>query len=155
MASDDPVTMVLHQSELPLLRTVIHGPVNEADYATYFAEYDAYAHRDRRWIHVVDATRATAAPSSALRRRMAEDAKGWQHRGATPIAIAYVIRNPIVRGALTAIHWMSRPRYPTRVASNVPDALRFTVHHLDVAGVPRTPALEAYLVEQGIVERSA
>ena len=93
----------------------IVGTLDDATFRSYLQENDALLDRRERYAIVVDATRASVI-DSAQRKLQAE----WMQRRDRDLrtfclGTAFVITNPLVRGALTAITWLSPLPMPSTV----------------------------------------
>ena len=85
---------------------------------------------------VVDATGLRSVPSAAVRQRLADhehavaDIESRYNK-----ANAYVIASAVLRGALTAIYWVSPPRYPHAVFPSTDRAEAWVRSKLIEAGI--------------------
>jgi hypothetical protein len=91
------------------------GTLDDAAFRAYLADNDALLARRERYAIVVDATRAGVI-DSAQRKLQSE----WMLQHDRDLrtfcaGIAFVITNPLVRGALTAISWLSPMPMPSTV----------------------------------------
>jgi hypothetical protein len=91
------------------------GALDDTEFRAYLRGNEGLLARRERYALVVDASRA-ATIDSAQRKLQAE----WmlQHDRELRtfcVGIAFVITNPLVRGALTAISWLSPMPMPTTV----------------------------------------
>lgn len=95
---------------------------------------DPQAQRNRAYI-IIDARDATRPPPD-VRKMQAE----WMEENRDLIArtclgMSFVMPHRIVRGALTAIFWVSRPPVPYRVHANLSEAIDHAVGVCDELGV--------------------
>lgn len=70
-------------------------------------------------IGVLIVERGNPMPNAAWRRRIADET------GKTPMKAAMFIlctEDPLIRGVLTAINWIRRPKYETHIVATVADA---------------------------------
>lgn len=95
----------------------------DADYAAHVAGLsDAVKRtelRSERLLVVIIQDAGYPAPNAQWRKRIAEMTSADNF---TPI-VAFVTANPLIRGVLTAIAWLSKPRYEQNMLSTVPAAL--------------------------------
>jgi hypothetical protein len=99
------------------------GVLDDAAFRSYLHENDALLARRERYAIVVDASRSGVI-DSAQRKLQAE----WmlQHERELRLfcaGIAFVITNPLVRGALTAITWLSPLPMPSIVVDRRESAI--------------------------------
>jgi len=84
---------------------------------------------------VVDTTPLKSIPDATLRRRMKEFEDGRRpiirERN---IGSAIVLSNSLVRGAFTALRWISPQPAPNKAFSNVRDAARWCVEGIEADG---------------------
>jgi hypothetical protein len=86
--------------------------------------------------HVDDAER----PSSEVRRAITELTVALQRagRGAPTVGSWQVIRNPVIRGVMTTLQWVSRD-IDRRMASSWEDGITRAIAALELAGQPMPP----------------
>ena len=84
---------------------------------------------------LVDTTTIVSVPDAHLRRRVKEfeDSKRSIIREKN-IGSAIVLSNPLVRGAYTALRWISPQPAPNKAFSNVRDAARWCVEGIQADG---------------------
>jgi hypothetical protein len=101
---------------------------------------------------VVDTTTLESIPDATLRRRMKEFEDGRRpiirERN---IGSAIVLSNSLVRGAYTALRWISPQPAPNKAFSNVRDAARWCVEGIEADGqaVPASAYILAGMSETG------
>lgn len=98
----------------PTLRTHLEGQTRDIEHAK----------RDGRRSYLIIAAQGDHRPTPEVRKIQAQ----WmeQHHdliAETSIGMGFVIDNPVVRGALTAIFWVSRAPVPYKVHPNLAEAL--------------------------------
>jgi hypothetical protein len=128
----------LSVEQWPLVVTTMVNDISDAEYETYLSDFEARVIARREpFASLVDASRQTKAPTATQRQRLVT----WQRENA-PISIPYVvcvamvIDNAIVRGAMTALHWVFPPQSPTKIVARYEDALAYCVESLRAAGHP-------------------
>ena len=101
---------------------------------------------------VVDTTPFESPPDATLRRRMKdfEDGRRQVIRERN-IGSAIVLSNSLVRGAFTALRWISPQASPNKAFSNVRDAARWCIEGLEANGqqVPASAYVLAGMSETG------
>jgi len=122
------VPYVVDRSRAPLIVVTSQGLITDAEFDVYLAELSDVAATVGRRALLFDATDA-ARPPASQRQKQAEWIK--DHRSSGTVAIAFVITNPIVRGALTAILWLQPMSTPYRVYGRRDDAERWLLEMLD------------------------
>ena len=117
----------------------------QESYAQVFAQPNRHA-------LIVDTTGIEKIPDATLRRRMKEfeDARRPIIREKN-IGSAIVLSNSLVRGAFTALRWISPQPAPNKAFSNVRDAARWCIEGIEADGqdVPSTAYILAGLSEAG------
>ena len=96
------------ESRLPLLMVTFRGNSTNEEFEEYLRLLDVNLDRRQATAVVVDSRHATLIPA-AQRRRQAE----WLETRKSDMrrylkGTAFVIENPLIRGGLTAIFWLSR-----------------------------------------------
>lgn len=113
---------------------------------TYLQEsYEHVFSAPTRHALVVDTTAIESIPDATLRRRMKEfeDSRRPIIRERN-IGSAIVLSNSLVRGAYTALRWISPQPAPNKAFANVRDAARWCVQGIESDG-QRVPA-DAYIL---------
>jgi hypothetical protein len=129
-------------SRFPLVLTVFEGPVNDAEFDAYLEETTKRTiSRQTRNVVIVDASAASRPPASQ-RKRQAD----WlnQHRPMLKqynLGTVFVIANPLIRGGLTAIFWISPMPSPTTVVATYAQAEAWAFDRLREAGIQPPPPL--------------
>ena len=108
----------------------------EIDDIVYLQEsYEHVFAAPARHALVVDTTPLESIPDATLRRRMKEFEDGRRpiirERN---IGSAIVLSNSLVRGAYTALRWISPQPAPNKAFANVRDAARWCVEGIEVDG---------------------
>ena len=119
----------------PLVQVTM-PPVIQLDDIDYLQEsYEhVFAARTRHAL-IVDTTTIEKIPDATLRRRMKdfEDGRRPIIREKN-IGSAIVLSNSLVRGAYTALRWISPQPAPNKAFSNVRDAARWCVEGIEADG---------------------
>ena len=129
--------ITLKTSDWPIVLTTVDGDLDERELVPYFAEFQSRVlARAQLFSSIVDATRITSAPSARVRKLVAD----WEiEHGAVGekynVGVAIVTTSALVRGAMTAIQWISPPRVPTTYEATVPAAISWAESHLRQRGV--------------------
>lgn len=127
----------------PLVVTTLSGIVSLDD-----TERLAKAHMDlleRRELHasVFDATRVSAVPDAVVRKRMGDFVtESAELSLVSTVCSGLVIPSAILRGALTAIHWIGRPVVPVRSFETRAEAVSWCIEELVARGL-QIPIVDA------------
>ncbi len=133
---DDSAFPYVHIALLPGETTVSHVEA-------LFRRYDGVFARYERHVLIVDLTRGTTVPSAAVRQRIkAFEDKTRSLSAAKNYGSAIVMSSALVRGAMTALRWISPPPAPNAYFGTVPDAANWCVSLLQKARVAVPPRLE-------------
>src|SRR5262245_41701983 len=106
----------------PLVIIRYNGPRTEADWRAMFAAYERIHARRERFLTINDTTNSSLPPA-VERSLVGKHAK--EHEEATRrylVATCMVIESAVMRGALTAIHWVYQPRYKLFICATLQEA---------------------------------
>jgi hypothetical protein len=123
---------VLDLSRWPLVNIAFKPRATEEEIARLFKNIEVVLRaRQGPFVAVVDA-RGTREISARHRKivadHLAQNTDLYRHRCA---GHAFVFEGTALRGALTAIFWMTPPPYPYRIFPDVPTAERWALDQLD------------------------
>ena len=129
----------------PLVQVTMPATVDVADIAYLQQSYEYVFAAPTRHALIVDTTTIEQVPDAALRRKMKEFEDGRRPviRDKN-IGSAIVLSNALVRGAYTALRWISPQPAPNKAFSNVRDAARWCIEGI-VADGQEVPAA-AYIL---------
>ena len=121
-------------------------PVTGVDDITYLqACYEHVFAAPTRHALIVDTTTIAKVPDAALRRRMKDFEDGKRPIIARKnIGSAIVIQNSIIRGAFTALRWISPQPAPNKAFSEIREAAKWCIRGIEQDG--QTPPLAAYIL---------
>lgn len=114
-------------NEWPIVITTIDESMDEVETEAYLTAFlSDVVGRNRPFVSIVDARAMRQAPSAKVRRIIAD----WEERNAATGArynrgIAFVTESALIRGAMTALHWISPPKTPTTFEASMEAARRF------------------------------
>lgn len=98
--------------------------------------------RGRRMITISDATRVERPPPE-VRKYFADSTNAnTSAHGAVSISSYVVLTNPLVRGVMTAVGWMSEAARRVTTVATMRDALERALADLDAARLPRPVGLD-------------
>ena len=134
----------------PLVLVTMPPEMDVADIEYLQASYEhVFASRNRHAL-IVDTTTLEKTPDAALRRRMKEFEDGRRLIIKDKnIGSAIVLSNAVIRGAYTALRWISPQPAPNKAFSNVRDAARWCIEGIEADGqdVPAAAYILAGLSE--------
>lgn len=142
-------------SQVPAtIRTLEHvilvegwGPLDKQELHALTGEIDAFLARQERFLVVADLLRADGI-SAGGRQVVTQHRSRLRGKAETfDLGLVLAVRSPIVRGALTAIAWVSGELEGLRVVESRPELARvgreLLVHHGIAVGVEHRRAFEA------------
>ncbi|MGB5193360.1 MAG: hypothetical protein WBN70_10300 [Polyangiales bacterium] len=129
----------------PLVQVTMPAAIEVADIAYLQQSYEYVFAAPTRHALIVDTTTIEKVPDAALRRKMKEFEDGRRPiiRDKN-IGSAIVLSNALVRGAYTALRWISPQPAPNKAFSNLRDAARWCIEGI-VADGQEVPAA-AYIL---------
>lgn len=119
----------------PLVLVVMPPTLQVEDIAYLQQSYEHVFAAPTRHALVVDTTTLESIPDATLRRRMKEfeDGKRTIIRERN-IGSAIVLSNSVVRGAFTALRWISPQPAPNKAFANLRDAARWCIEGIEADG---------------------
>lgn len=119
----------------PLVLVSMPPVMQIADIVYLQASYEHVFAEPTRHALIVDTTTIEKIPDATLRRRMKEFEDGRRPiiRDKN-IGSAIVLSNAVVRGAYTALRWISPQPAPNKAFSNMRDAARWCVEGIEADG---------------------
>lgn len=129
--------LVFDDSSFPFVRVTLRaGETTLEDIELIFKRYDAVFARADKHVLIVDTTRLTVVPAAPVRQRIKEfEDKARAFAAAKNHGSAIVMSSAIVRGAMTALRWISPAPAPNAYFATVPEAATWCVSLLQKAGV--------------------
>jgi hypothetical protein len=97
----------------PFVISIIPPDPSVEFFERYFAKQMELLQRKERWVHLVDIRLVVKLPDARVRYAVAEQTKKIEDLSTRyNIGTATVIKSSVVRGILTAIHWIMPPPHP-------------------------------------------
>ena len=97
----------------PVLLFRLNESLEIEDYERLFALYELSYARGERFVSIIEGKRVLQVPGPAARKLIAVKAKEHEPHSIRWVAQStVVVQNGLVRGAVTAITWLSPPVYP-------------------------------------------
>jgi hypothetical protein len=129
----------------PLVLTFIRGKVGDRDLDAFFLEFEGIYARRASFAVLSDLREVTAVPEAPVRRRIAEWSKAQEGRTLQyHLGTAMIVRSAVVRGALTAINWLTRPITPQPVYTDPREGAAWCLDALRRHELPIPSAAELY-----------
>ena len=134
--------------DFPFVISVMPVAPDEAFFKAYFVKQRELLARGKRWLHLVDIRLVTRLPDARARAVVSAETAALNELSARWNAgTATVIASPIVRGILTAIHWLSPPPHPFLNVASVEEGLTFLNGCAAAANIPVPIGMRAARVE--------
>lgn len=112
------------------------------DLAVFTSAIDALYARGGRFSTLVDSRAIATVPDAAVRKRLADWQNDTRHQiQKHNVFTATVTDSALVRGAMTAIHWVFRPPNEQVMVATYPEGFRRCIAALEADGVVFPPAL--------------
>jgi hypothetical protein len=142
----------------PFVISVMPPELSVEFFERYFAKQQELLNRKERWVHLVDVRLVSKLPDARVRAAVGDHTKRIEDLSARyNIGTATVIASPLVRGMLTAIHWIMPPPHPfSNVATPVEgiDWLRNCLQKADMHVPSRMCADLVEIVQSRVVPRN-
>lgn len=144
--SDGDARIVVDERESPLLLITWFGEPNEAMITEYFdwmvAMVERFHASGGKYVLITDASSAKR-PRPSVRQQIAERTDALPpYTADINIGNYVVIDNPLIRGALTAMQWMSRSEWTNKTVGSCTEAIRLGLEDLDRHGIARPRGLD-------------
>ena len=141
----DDVGIEFDLSMWPLVQVTMPAQIRLPDIDYLQQSYESVFAAPTRHALIVDTTTLAKVPDATLRSRMKafEDSRRPIIREKN-IGSAIVLSNSLIRGAYTALRWISPQPAPNKAFSNMRDAARWCIEGIEADG-QRVPAA-AYLL---------
>ncbi|MFO0694585.1 MAG: hypothetical protein U0230_13575 [Polyangiales bacterium] len=131
---------VVDRAREPLVVIRYEGGVDDSEFRAYLAQYEALVAAGRRYTVIFDARRASVP--NAVQRRMQAQFLEARAGDLSRLCLggAFVIASPLIRGALTAILFLTPLPFEHVVVPTLEDGERWALARLEGHGLlPRTP----------------
>jgi hypothetical protein len=138
----------------PLIVMTVHDNLSIDDINGLFASWQEILARKQRFAAIADVRAAHGMPSAKERAHIAD----WTKR-IEPMSIQYslgtanVVSSSLVRGAMTAIDWLHKPKVPQMHFSNMVEACAWCIDRLREGGLTPSPGITAY--QAGLLHEGA
>ncbi|HEX2736413.1 MAG TPA: hypothetical protein VHM70_32645 [Polyangiaceae bacterium] len=145
MPPSDHPAFEFREELLPLSLLITRRTLTVADTEPLFDYYRGLCQRRIRFVAISDVRASTNAPDAKTRKciadhsnAFAELAKEWS------VGSVIVVQSELIRGALTAIEWLTRPASPRYYCCDMSSAVDRATALLEQAGIPVTPAIRDF-----------
>jgi len=129
----------------PLVVCVVRDKMTDDDYHAMFSAWETVTLRKERFVALVD-LRMARSPSNPTQRAMIA---AWLRKmdgtfAQYSLGSASVVTSALVRGAMTAVNWIHRPKVVQVSFGTMLEACDWCIRRLHEAHIPVTPRIEAY-----------
>jgi len=133
-------TIVLDSRHLPLLISRFPTTWDEGELDAYFAAFVAVHDRGLPFVHISDISLAENMSKAGMRKKAGGFMAAERERSAKLCKGAVqVAPGAVVRGAITAIQWVTLPPYPHAVVASWDEALAWVKERAKDAGLTLPP----------------
>lgn len=153
MGPNDSRAVSVDASTWPLVVVTFRGAPSDDDLLDMFSEYERCYARAEPFHVINDGLGILSAPNAAQRKLIADRAR--EHVPMSRqwvVGSATVVANPVMRGVVTALNWLTAPAYKHTICATLPEAVRVAVAALAERGIQLSVPLHRY---QRKVELSA
>lgn len=134
----------------PLILVTLGEELTDDDYKRLFDQWEMVLGRKEKFAALTDARRVKERAPPKQRALIAEWTKQIEPRVvAYSVGHATVIESGIIRGALTAIEWLHKPKVPSAYCPTLQEGVDYVIERLRAAGVPISEALRGYRASLG------
>jgi hypothetical protein len=129
----------------PLVLTFMSGHARTEDYDRIFRGFEALYERKAKFVVLSDIREITSVPDAPTRRRIAEWSQAQESfTRQYHLGTAMIVRSAVVRGALTAINWLTRPITPQLVFTDPREGADWCLSTLHSQGLSVPREVELY-----------
>jgi hypothetical protein len=128
----------INKSYPPILFVTMDGVASDEEFDDYLDELDkASVYPGAHFRAVLIDARTAGRATATQRQRQAEMMKKNKNEVENGlVALGFVINNPAVRGAVTAVFWIQRMPAPFKVCATISQAVEFVCGRLKEEGLP-------------------
>jgi hypothetical protein len=120
----------------PFVVSVMPAAPDEDFFLRYFERQRAMFQRKERWVHLVDTRAVVKLPDPRVRHVITSHTDELtQLSRQFNVGTAVVIAHALVRGIMTALHWVSPPRHPFSVVATPAEACEYLAQCCRRAGM--------------------
>ncbi|MGB5812662.1 MAG: hypothetical protein WBG86_19160, partial [Polyangiales bacterium] len=144
--------LIFDDSAWPLLYVRFPSkPLSDDGFEHFITRYTQYVERGIKFASIIDSRGLSTAITPGQRKRLSE----WFHvtgplAGEVHFAIAVLLSNPLIRGALRAVTWVAPIPVPVQAFESISDADPWIRQQFQEYGVPVTPAIETLLSRRSV-----
>ena len=110
----------------PFVVSVMPAVPDERFFLRYFQRQRSMFERKQRWVHLVDTRAVVKLPDPRVRHVITQHTDELtQLSRQFNVGTAVVIAHALVRGIMTALHWVSPPRHPFSVVATPAEACEY------------------------------
>lgn len=131
----------MDDAHFPLVSTEYPSAMTLGALEPYFADYERVLARARPFVSLVDMRPCLEMPDAIVRKHIADwGVRIAAERAKYVLGVAFVVTRPLMRAALTAVHFVAPPRQPTVVVATTDDGIAYLYEKLDAHGIARPSA---------------
>jgi hypothetical protein len=132
----------------PFVISILPPDPNVAFFERFFAKQFELLERKEPWVHLVDLRLVAKLPDARARNVIAEHTKRIEALSARyNLGTSTVIKSSLVRGMLTAIHWINPPPHPFANVATPQEGVEYLRDCLRNAGMHVPTRMGADLVD--------
>lgn len=129
----------------PLIISAMPARFEDLELDRFLARHEWLLDRGKRYATITDLSGLVGLPEAATRRRIADWNNGIEARARRyTIATAVIAPNSLLRGAMTALHWLSPPPYPQAIVADSAAAIDALDDFYRKSGEPAPDVLAIY-----------
>lgn len=129
--------IIVDESHFPLVFLKFPAHVDADVVAAFCARYDKMLAREQRFVNVTDATLVAERPPATVRQQLADWSRDNDARMVRlSCGDARVVKSSIIKGAMTAVGWLHKPKVQQEWFSSMEEATSWAIQQLDAAHVP-------------------
>ncbi len=137
--------IVLDLEAFPLIVSRFPERWDESELQTYFDAFVAVHDREKPFVHISDISQAENMSKAGMRKKAADFMVTERARSARLCrGSVQVASSTLLRGAITAIQWITPPPYPHAVVGTWDEAVAWVMERAKTEGMrvsdPRRPA---------------
>ena len=134
----------------PLIVVTLHTLLSDEDLKALFAQWEAVFARREKFVALTDARRVKERSPPKQRAMIAEWTKKIEPKViALSVGHVTVIESALVRGAMTAVEWLHKPKVDSAYFATLREGCDWAIARLQANDIPVTDALRAYRASLG------
>jgi hypothetical protein len=124
----------------PVVVFTLSGKVTIEDVALLARRSDEALGREAKHVNIFDCRSVIERPGAVIRQKLAEYAEASGPMSARfALGSAIIVRNAVLRGVMTAIHWVAKPTIPVETVGSFQEATETCRGWLSAARISPAP----------------